>query len=85
MNKEKHKNIRTDNTKEPAPTPGEQDVTEAVIKDLQERSAIGAEKYGIPLQTFNGRKPLVDLYQELLDACQYIKQELLERESGRGG
>ncbi len=76
--------VETHNTKEPAPQPGQQDVTSEVIKDLQERSATGEKKYGTRLQTFNGRKALVDLYQELLDACQYIKQELLEREHGEG-
>ncbi len=74
----------THNRKEPAPKPGQKDVTAEVIKDLQERSATGEKKYGTRLQTFNGRKALVDLYQELLDACQYIKQELLEREHGEG-
>jgi len=79
--------VETHNTKEPAPQPGQQDVTALVINDLRERSAEGEKKYGTRLQTFNGRKALVDLYQvqELLDACQYIKQEMLEREAGRGG
>jgi hypothetical protein len=71
--------VESHNTPEPLPSKGKQNVTEEVIKDLQERSAAGKEKYGTPLQTFNGRKPLIDLYQELLDAVQYLKQHLLEQ------
>ncbi len=67
---------------QPAPQPGNMNVTEQVVKDLQERSAVGTQKYGTPLQTHNGRKPLWDAYQEILDLVCYVRQELLERESG---
>lgn len=52
-----------------------------VVKDLLNRSDEGAKKYGTPLRVDNGRSALLDLYQELLDATQYIKQELMERTS----
>lgn len=50
-----------------------------VIDDMKARDAMGRAKYGTPLQPFNGRKPLQDLYEELLDAVVYTKQELIER------
>lgn len=49
-----------------------------LIVDIEERKAIGIERYGTPLQPFNGRDPLVDCYQELIDAAQYAKQRELE-------
>lgn len=50
-----------------------------VIKDMEERRVHGIEKYGKPVQPFNGRDPLIDLYQELLDACVYTRQAIEER------
>lgn len=67
------------NKPEPMPTKGKENVTEALIKDLQERSELGKRKYGTYLETFNGRDPLVDGFQELLDLAQYWKQVLMER------
>ena len=72
--------FKNHNTKEPKPKKGKVNVTDAVIADIGERSKIGTEKYGTPLMTHNGRKPLVDAYQEILDMAVYIKQELLERD-----
>ncbi len=60
------------------PRPGRTEIVPLVIADLQERSRMGEAKYGTPLQTLNGRDPLVDLYQELLDAACYIRQRLEE-------
>lgn len=69
----------------PRPTRGEysQSVTDLVIKDLQIRRESGKEKYGTELMTHNGRDPAKDLYQELLDAVVYLRQELQEREDDR--
>lgn len=62
------------------PTPNEsRPVWELVVEDMLARDQLGRERYGTPLQAFNGRRPLVDVYQELLDAVVYTKQELLER------
>lgn len=52
-----------------------------VIADMRERNESGVAKYGTPLQAFNGRKPLVDAYQELLDLAVYLRQEIYERGS----
>lgn len=54
-------------------------VWELVIEDMLARDEVGRAKYGTPLQTHNGRDALVDLYQELLDACVYLRQEIEER------
>jgi hypothetical protein len=65
---------------EPMPRPGKTDVTESLIAHLRERQAQGIRTYGTSLQTFNGRRALVDLREELLDALQYVEQEILERQ-----
>ena len=66
---------------QPMPQPGRMSVTRAVMADLEARERQGIAKYGTTLLTFNGRDALVDLYQELLDAAQYVKQAILEREA----
>ena len=68
---------------QPAPKTGKDDVTKAVMDDLAERQRIGIRKYGTKLQTHNGRDALMDAYEEALDLCQYLKQEIMERENGR--
>lgn len=63
---------------QPAPTPGRENVTEALVAAILARAEIGAEKYGVRLETHNGRDALVDLFQEQLDAAQYTMQALME-------
>lgn len=65
---------------QPPPTASEGDVMAEVIADLTERRRVGIERYGTPLQPFNGRKALVDAYQEGADLLAYLKQEMIERE-----
>lgn len=68
------------NKPEPDPVINERPaVWSLVIADMQARDKEGLRKYGTRLQPFNGRDALVDLYQELLDACVYIRQEIEER------
>jgi uncharacterized coiled-coil DUF342 family protein len=69
------------NTPEPAPTSGGVEVWPLVIKDMQERAAIGAAKYGVPLTAGNGRRPLVDAYQEALDLSVYLRQAIEEEQA----
>ena len=57
---------------------------ELVIADLQSRLDVGIKRYGQPLRAFNGRDPLQDLYEELLDACVYLRQLMEESSSRRG-
>ena len=56
------------------------DIVDLVKKDLDNRAALGLVKYGQKLKVLNGRSHLVDLYQELCDAVQYCKGEILKRE-----
>lgn len=72
-------------TRQQLPRPGREVVVRHVLADLQARSLAGQQKYGRPLETHNGRSALVDLYQELLDACCYAKQALLEQEDAERG
>lgn len=57
----------------------ERPIWELVIEDMRQRDNEGRRKYGVPLQASNGRDALVDLYQELLDACAYTRQEIERR------
>lgn len=59
---------------------GKQAGSTNVLVDMRERDAVGRTRYGVPLQPHNGRKPLVDAYQELLDAVVYLRQHIYETE-----
>lgn len=54
-------------------------VRDEVIRDIEELCQRRHVKYGTHLQPHNGRDALVDLYEELIDACLYIKQLMMER------
>lgn len=49
-----------------------------LAQDMVERDHQGRTKYGTPLRAGNGRKPLVDAYQEVLDLCVYLRQAIEE-------
>lgn len=57
-----------------------QDTIDNVLADMDDRNEEGIRKYNTPLQPFNGRDPLIDLYQELLDAAVYARQYITEIE-----
>lgn len=63
------------------PKPSEGDMWLLTIKDMEDRRKHGIEKYGTPLQPFNGRDPLIDAYQEALDLCVYLRQAIEERQT----
>lgn len=66
---------------QPAPVPNDRPpVVPLVIADLQARMQLGIQRYGVALQPHNGRDALRDLYEELLDACTYIRQVIAERD-----
>jgi hypothetical protein len=66
---------------QPDPTPNNLPaVWGLVIADMRERDATGEARYGVRLQPHNGRDALVDAYQELLDACVYMRQAIYERD-----
>lgn len=64
---------------QPLPKPGELNVQEVLSKAVLERMRYGIDKYGSPLETFNGRDPIRDVWEELLDALTYMTQIRLER------
>lgn len=45
-----------------------------VLTDMAARNEFGIAKYGVPLQSHNGRDALVDAYQEVLDLTAYLRQ-----------
>ncbi len=49
-----------------------------MIQDMIARDKFGRQKYGVPLQTHNGRDALTDMYQEALDLTAYSCQHWLE-------
>jgi hypothetical protein len=51
-------------------------ITEAVIEDLRSRSERGIKKYNTTLDQNNKDDYMNHLYEELLDAAQYIKKEM---------
>ena len=67
-------------TDQPPPQPAEGDVWAQVIEDMRQRRQTGIERYGTPLQPFNGRNSLIDAYQEALDLCVYLRQRIMEEE-----
>lgn len=59
----------------------QREVLPKILADLRERVEVkGMETYGRVLTTNDGRDSLQDLYEELLDACVYIKKLMMERE-----
>jgi hypothetical protein len=66
---------------EPRPTPTDgEDVQSLVIADVEARRRVGVERYGTPLQAFNGRRVMRDVYDEALDLTCYLRQRLAEDE-----
>lgn len=55
------------------------DIATIVQKDIESRVVKGEKEYGERLKPHNGRRALQDLYEELLDAAMYIRQEIYER------
>jgi hypothetical protein len=51
-------------------------ITEAVIEDLRSRSERGIKKYNTTLDQNNKDDYMNHLYEELLDAAQYVKKEM---------
>lgn len=67
---------------QPPPIPSDAvQITDLVIADLEERRQVGIERYGTPLQPFNGRNSLIDLYQEMQDGLLYIRQRIHEEQA----
>lgn len=66
---------------QPAPVANDKPaVWDLVLADMRARDAVGRERYGVPLQPFNGRDSLLDAYAEALDLAVYLRQALYERD-----
>lgn len=65
---------------QPPPTPNDSTpIWDLVIEDMRARDNLGRQRYGTPLQAHNGRDALTDAYQEALDLCVYLRQEIEEQ------
>lgn len=56
-----------------------EDCWNLVMKDMEGRRVMGIHKYGMPVRALNGRDALIDAYEEALDLCVYIRQEIEKR------
>ena len=64
-----------------APVPNNKPaIQDLVMQDMLARKLLGQKRYGTPLQPHNGRDMMQDLYEELLDACNYIRGAIYERD-----
>lgn len=64
-----------------APVPNNKPaIQDLVMQDMIARKLLGQQRYGTPLQPHNGRDMMQDLYEELLDACNYIRGAIYERD-----
>jgi hypothetical protein len=63
---------------QPLPTEGQESVQDALIAHIEKRKALGIQRYGRPLETFNGRNAPQDLLEELLDGATYAMQIAME-------
>jgi hypothetical protein len=67
---------------QPAPTINTRPaVWDLVMQDMKARNEFGKQKYGTPLQAFNGRDALKDAYEEALDLCVYLRTAMEERDN----
>jgi hypothetical protein len=69
---------------QPMPVPSGAPIAHRMVQDdLEERLKIGIERYGQPLQAFNGRDSLRDAYEEVLDLAVYLRNAIYEQENTR--
>lgn len=55
-------------------------VADALVDFIEQRKAIGIERYGTPLQPNNGRDALRDAFEEAVDLATYLAQVIIERD-----
>lgn len=63
---------------QPRPSNGSMDIASMVKADIEARAQLGKKRYGKRLQAHNGRDPLTDAYQEVLDLAMYLRQLIEE-------
>lgn len=57
------------------------DIAKLVQADIESRAQLGEKKYGARLATWsreNGKSPLRNAYEEVLDLAMYLRQRLEE-------
>jgi histidine triad (HIT) family protein len=65
---------------QPSPQPNNlPHIVSMVIEQYKARKLFGMQKYGVPLQPFNGRDALQDAKEEAMDMVLYLTQEQYER------
>lgn len=67
----------------PTGDPNEADIQALVVLDITERLKVGIERYGQGLKPFNGRKTLLDAYEESLDQTVYLRSLLAMQDANR--
>ncbi|MEV7674978.1 hypothetical protein [Streptomyces sp. NPDC088752] len=63
---------------QPLPVEGQENVQDRLIEKIKERRELGIQRYGRPLQTFNGRDAVKDALEEALDLATYLMQVGME-------
>lgn len=58
-------------------------VQDRVIADMEESKRVGLERYGSVLKTFNGRRSIQDVHEEVRDLFVYLTQIRMEAEATR--
>ena len=69
---------------QPLPTAPKEESTsmqDMVIADIEDRKALGIQRYGTLLHPHNGRDMLQDAYEEALDLCVYLRGCIAERDA----
>lgn len=59
------------------------DLPPPVVAVLRARRQFGLDKYGTVLHSHNGRDPMADALQEVLDLIVYLRQAVMERPASK--
>ena len=59
------------------------DIADLVIDDMRERKKLGLQRYGktLTLETLDGRDPLREAFEEVLDEAVYLRVAIAERDA----
>lgn len=68
---------------QPLPTTGRECVQDLIIAEMQESKRVGMSRYGSTLRTFNGRRSIQDVAEEVRDLHVYLTQVRAESEADR--
>lgn len=66
---------------QPLPSGAGECVQDRIIAAMEESKAVGTERYGTTLRTFNGRRGLQDAAEEARDLYVYLTQLQMESEA----